>query len=118
MNKPRVFVVQRPLRSIKDKKTGEVVDRIPMFDTAPAQRYGEVHILLEPGDVALMPYRSLMRLNEKLRDFTDNDYILPIGDPVLIGAAVAVAALRNNGKVRMLRWDRRDRCYTELEYIM
>jgi hypothetical protein len=34
-----------------------------------------------------------------------------MGDPVAIGIASIAAALVNNGKVNMLKWDRENQCY-------
>ena len=38
--------------------------------------------------------------------FTDADYVVAMGDPVAIAAAVHEAARVNGGRVRVLRWER------------
>jgi hypothetical protein len=43
--------------------------------------------------------------------FDDQDYLLCIGDPVAIGLATAVAASRNYGRVKLLKWDRQEHRY-------
>lgn len=47
-------------------------------------------------------------------DFTDNDAIACLGDPVAVAVMVANAAKINKGRVRVLRWDRIpcDTCHT------
>jgi len=114
-NEPRVFIVQKPLKVIKDNHD-KVIATVPLFDLTPAMKYGEIISLIEPGEVALMPFRAVKRLKEKLCDFCDNDYIVPAGDPVLIGIAIAIAAAKNGGKINVLRWDKFERAYTSLQY--
>lgn len=90
----------------------------PMMDLSPAQEYGEMVFLLPPGPVALSPAPMIRDLRRALEGFTEDDYLLALGDPVAIGAATAVAAERTGGKVRMLRWDRRDHRYIEIKANM
>ena len=42
----------------------------------------------------------------KLIHFCDDDAIVAIGAPFLIGAAIAWAAAHNQGRVKVLEWDR------------
>jgi hypothetical protein len=46
-----------------------------------------------------------------LRDFTDQDYLLLIGDPAAMSIAAAIASQYNNGKFRFLKWDKREMKY-------
>lgn len=101
-----VYVVQQPVR--KDLKSGQLV---PSMDLTPALEYGELVSLLAPGQVALLPAQMLGALRHGLKDFTDDDYLLPVGDPVAIAAASIVAAEFNRGRVKVLRWDGRARAY-------
>ena len=98
--KSRVFIVQNQLR--KDPETGELV---PRFDLSPAKIYGDFIFLL--GSNA-KPFRSdsvLKDLHLSLKDYSDNDYLLLIGSPVLIGFAVAIAADNNQGQIQLLQWN-------------
>jgi hypothetical protein len=54
-------------------------------------------------------------LREKLKDFSDDDYILPVGDPITIASVAAVASDINKGYFRMLKWDKRERKYMVIE---
>lgn len=101
----RVFVVQEPL-----KKRGDRFER--KFDIRPAAVYGEIVPLLEPGMTPMTPGPVVTQLFKGLRDFSDDDYLLPIGPPAMIGYATAVAAQMNpTGRVTMLEWDKRLSCY-------
>ena len=53
-------------------------------------------------------------INEIMQDqYEEGDYILCIGNPVLIGWAVAIAAsFSDSGQVRCLHWSSRERAYT------
>lgn len=48
-----------------------------------------------------------------LRDIQPGDYILSVGDPVLVGICMAVA-LEYDGEINILRWDREEFKYLPL----
>lgn len=101
MSTPRVFVVQEsPGRNYVD-----------------AQRYGAIQEPLLPATTNLfMATRPVIReLRKKLRSFTDNDYLLLVGDPNIIGLACAIAADLNVGRYKTLKWDREQRRYYAAE---
>jgi len=78
----------------------------------PAMQYGKLKVLLPPGlEVAHSAGQVAKQLLPKLSNFSDDDYLLLIGDPVTIGIATALAAHWNNGRVKMLKWDRQERRY-------
>ncbi|HIK68296.1 MAG TPA: hypothetical protein EYF95_10050 [Flavobacteriales bacterium] len=54
---------------------------------------------------------TVSRLKKGLKDFSDSDYLLLIGDPAAIGLATAVACDINRGKFRFLKWDRQEKKY-------
>lgn len=111
----KVYVVQTPMRIVVDKITRET-KAVSMFDIKPALKFGEIQIILGPGEMALFPEKAVKIIEKELINYNDNDYIIPIGDPVLIGAATAVAAAYNDGHVRFLRWDKHVKAYTVLDY--
>jgi len=78
---------------------------------SPALHYGEVKILLPPGQVVFSPGPSIARLRKALKNFSDDDYLLCVGDPVAIAMASMVAAENNVGKVKFLKWDRQEKKY-------
>lgn len=103
---PRVFAIQQPHRLSDDRSA-----LVPKFDLKPAEEYGELHFLLSPTASPFNPAPIIQELIDKLHGFGDNDYILAIGNPCLIGWAVTIAARWNNGRVRMLQWSGRERRY-------
>lgn len=101
----RVFVVHEPVRLNHD--TG-VVERT--HDLSPAAEYGELVFLMQ-GRSPLTPQPVIYSLKQKLYGFNDDDYLLPIGHPALIGWATTIAASYNRGHVRMLIWESKIRKY-------
>jgi ABC-type sugar transport system substrate-binding protein len=71
--------------------------------------------LLPPGQVMLATAPTIRVLRDKLRSFSDSDFLLAIGDPMAIGMSVAIAAGFNSGKIKMLKWDRQEHRYYALE---
>lgn len=99
MKKPIVYVVCEPTHTI-----GGVTR--PSMDLTPAAEHGELEVLLPFSQSMLAPVPTVRTLKEKLRNFTDEDFILPVGDPVLIATVAMVAAQQNGGRVKMLKWDK------------
>lgn len=97
----KVFIVQEPMR--RDRETNEMVS---MMDFRPAMEYGELVVCLQPGRVALSPAPMIRKLNDVLKDFSDDDYIIAAGDPSAIAAASAIASRNNRGKFHILKWDK------------
>jgi hypothetical protein len=87
---------------------------IPTVNLRPAEKFGELVTLLPPNanQLHLAPLVTVMR--ERMGDVTDEDYILALGDPSLIGAASAIM-VRKTGKLRMLKWDRETQDYLSVE---
>jgi len=85
------------------------------FDLTPAARYGELHVLIPAGTSMLSTVPTVRTLREKLRGFSDEDYLLPVGDPSVMMAAGAIAAEFNAGRVKVLRWDRHQKCYIPIQ---
>jgi len=99
----RVILVQEPLRSVG---RGRVVPRI---DYSTLEPYGKIEFLFSWGqlkeDDALENTTELIwRLRAKLHNFSDRDFLVCLGNPALIGMAVAIAAECNNGRVHILDW--------------
>lgn len=88
------------------------VERRPDKDLTPASKFGEIVYLVEirKGDRKLTPQIEL-GMWDKLKDFRDEDYLLLVGDPVLIGTATALASEANKGRVQFLKWDRESKTY-------
>ena len=99
MVNPKVYVVNEPLR--RDPQTGEMSR---WMDLTPAAAFGELSFLLPAGHQPQDPSPVLEVLRRKLAGYRPHDYILPLGDPALIGWAIALAARAAGGQVRTLCW--------------
>lgn len=98
---PKVFVVNQPLR--RDPATDELK---PTHNLRPAKAFGLLVHLTEPGSEIADGAAAVEQMLEELYDFSAADFLLPIGDPVLIGVAVAIAAWASGGPVTLLKWNR------------
>jgi hypothetical protein len=93
-----------------------VVSETTQHNIASALDYGQIETILPPNaQIAFSVVPTVRRIQRKLEKFTDEDFLLLIGDPSAIGIACAVAAARNNGRFKCLKWDKRERRYIPLE---
>lgn len=94
-----------------------VIQEQPGKNIIPAMQFGRIKILLpERSNVAFSAGALSERLMVSLSKFNDSDYLLLIGDPVAIGIATAAAASWNNGRVKLLKWDRMERVYIPVAF--
>ena len=78
------------------------------IDMSPAEAYGELTFLAPRNfQVYSTQMAPVDEFWANLRDFNDDDFILLMGDPVLIGLATMVASEVNHGRVKLLKWDRK-----------
>lgn len=96
----KVYVVQRP--SIK--VDGEWKDK---YDLSPARVFGDLVDCVAPGNVPQDLSGTWRTLRAALQDFTADDCLLAVGDPVTIAAAIFVLADSGLPRLRLLKWDRR-----------
>ncbi len=106
---PRVFVPQQPMK--RDPATRQLA---PTHNLSGALRFGELKILLPSGPVMLSTAPMVKALRERLFDYSDDDCIIGIGSPAAIAATCMVAAMMNEGRVRLLQYDRQEGEYIEL----
>lgn len=107
---PRVFVVQKQYK--QDPATGELV---PKHDLSSAYRYGNVEYLLSPTAGPFNPDSVIPELKAKLANYTSDDFLLLIGNPCLIGWAVAIAAGASGGRITLLQWSGKRKEYIPIE---
>jgi len=89
-----------------------VVQEQPDKNIVSAQKFGEIKILLPHGsNIMFSAGQATHNLVAKMSDFNDDDYLLLIGDPTAIGIATAVACMWNQGRVKLLKWDRQAAMY-------
>lgn len=107
----RVFLPQRPV--VKNYGTASGGPRwLDKYDLSPAERFGPLVELLPIGN-SPSDLGSVMRhVEHGLRDFSADDHLLAVGDPVVLAIAVLVAARRTGGQVSLLKWDRLAREYS------
>lgn len=102
----RVFIVQETVRKNANDEL------IPAFDLTPAAAFGELITLLPRGSSVMLNAGVVkQQLRAKLRDFSDDDYLLPVGDPTSLGPAFFYAAQANRGRVKQLKWERPTQAY-------
>jgi len=100
-NKMTVFVVQEPDAS---------------KNILSAMDFGDIEVVLPAREnMMYSPAPTVARIKHALRNFTDEDYLLLIGDPAAIGVAVHIALQNNRQKVKLLKWDKREYRYYPVE---
>lgn len=110
----RAFLVQEPLRMTP---TGPV----PRIKYATLRPYGTPEFLfswgeLEEGQPLPEMAQLVWQLRARLSSFSDEDFIVPVGNPALIGMAIAVAAECNGGRVKVLDWRRESNQYRVIDF--
>lgn len=101
----RVYVIQNTMTRGDD---GELR---PKFNFNPAVEFGQLNFLLGPSASPFHPTSYLGELQAKLRGFSDQDYLICAGNPILLGVAAAIAADANCGRVKFLQWSGERRRY-------
>ncbi len=93
-----------------------VVQEVRGLNLLPAEQFGQLQVLLPPGNVAFSTAPTVSRLKRGLARFTDSDYLLMVGDPAAIAVAGAVAASINHGRMKLLKWDRQEQRYYVVDF--
>ncbi len=105
----RVFVIHESTRI--DSNTGAVVgDK----DLRPAEAWGTLVHVVPPGRVTSDPRPVVGMIEDALDDISEDDYLLLTGFPEYIAIAGAVAARNLDGRLRLLKWNRRERVYAPI----
>ena len=88
----------------------------PKFNIMGALKYGKLKVLLkENTQIVLSSGPVMYELRKLLKDYNSNDYLLLSGDPAVIGLACAIVSDINNGKFKLLKWDRQEKVYYPIE---
>lgn len=106
----RVFFPQ--IRSRYDRELGCWV---PVISLNPARAFGTTVVLLPPEAGRMEPDVLCSMLSEKLSTVTAQDWLVPVGDPLIVGIATVLMVQRLGGRLRILRWDRQGSVYEPLE---
>lgn len=85
---------------------------IPAFDLTPATAYGELITLLPRGPGVMLNANVVTaQLRNKLKDFSDDDFILPVGSMSAVLLVGMVVAEFNRGRAKALTWNRNAQAY-------
>jgi hypothetical protein len=105
------------LRKEKEVPKVFVVSESPKHNIAPALDYGEIEVVLPPSQsqIIFSSAPTVSRIKRVLEVFTDDDYLLFIGDPTAIAILATVAAAKNNGRFKCLKWDKQERRYLPIQ---
>ena len=99
-----VYVIQQPA---------------PNINILSASDFGYLVICLPNRDQAILstaPY--VQKMKKHLQDLRKHDYLLAVGDPVIIGISTAAVSEVTAGQFNMLKWDKREYRYYPLEVDM
>ena len=81
-----------------------------------AEKFGDLKVVLPDNrQIVLSSGPLTFKLKHALKDFNDDDYLLLMGDPAIIALAGAVASDVNGGKFKVLKWDRDEKKYYDIE---
>ena len=81
-----------------------------------AEKFGDLKVLLPDNKQIVLSSGPLThKLKKELSTFNDDDYLLLMGDPAIIAVCGAIAAKNNGGRFKVLKWDRNDKRYYDLE---
>lgn len=103
---PIVYIVQKRQRF--DDSLNQYVDA---FDLSGVESFGEIKFLLDYKDSGMAQQPLILKLKRGLRDFTNEDSLLLLGKPALIGAATVVAAQQNQFEVPVLFFEHFTKSY-------
>ena len=74
----------------------------------PAKEFGPLTVMLDGHETAIM---AQDRLSEHLHKFDNGDYLLLIGNPLHIAAAMHCIAVNRPLWINLLIWDRESQTY-------
>ena len=81
-----------------------------------AEKFGDLKVVLPDNrQIVLSSSPLTFKLQHELKDFNDKDYLLLMGDPAIIAVAGAVASDVNGGRFKILKWDRDEKKYYDIE---
>lgn len=111
---PRIYTPSVPTRY--DPATES---RVSSVDLRPAMQFGDMIVML-PDPLQMNTdncSKMLDALHGAIGNICPEDFIIAIGDPIIISAAIAYAC-EINGFVQVLRWDRQTHSYTNVVVVL
>lgn len=96
-----------------------IVQDSPRQSFTPAAKFGEIQppLFRAHTQVYYEPTEAINRVHDQLTaaDFSDQDFLVLNGDPVLMCMVFAVAVDFTDGAINLLKWDRRDNEYVAIQ---
>ena len=81
-----------------------------------AEKFGDLKVVLPDNrQIVLSSGPLTFKLQQELKNFNDEDYLLLMGDPAIIAVAGAVVSDVNGGRFKVLKWDRDEKSYYDKE---
>ena len=97
----------------RDSKTGQWIQA---FDLKPAEKFGELKVLLPHGSLPIDTKPLVSSLKISLENFTSEDYLLAIGNPTAMVIAGIIASDKTDGDLKMLYWDNKIKDYMSVTF--
>ena len=81
-----------------------------------AEKFGDLKVVLPDNRQIVLSSGALtFKLQQELKNFNDEDYLVLMGDPAIIAVAGAVVSDVNGGRFKVLKWDRDEKRYYDIE---
>jgi len=109
---PKVYIVQQQFMV----NPGNHAELIPKFDFSSAKEFGSLEILLSPQANPFSIDLIKTELWKKLETFNSRDYLLLVGNPVLMAVTSCIAYNFSNGPVQFLQWSGKDKKYIRIKF--
>lgn len=103
---PKVYAPQIPSRFDAATKLW-----IPQYDLSPAEKFGELVVLLPPDAQRIDINACKVAMEERMASYSEDDFLLSIGYPWMLTMAGAIACRETGGLIRQLIWDKRAKDY-------
>ena len=92
------------------------IPQVMDYNVRSAEKFGDLKVMLPDNKQMILSSGPLtFKLQQELKNFNDDDYLLLIGDPAIIAVCGAIAADINSGRFKVLKWDRNDKIYYDIE---
>lgn len=92
------------------------VSETSQHNISSALDFGDVIAILPPNaQIAFSVTPTIRRIFRALDNFSDDDYLLFIGDPTAMAIVSVIASQKNNGRFKCLKWDKREKRYIPIQ---
>jgi hypothetical protein len=95
----RVFIPQHPYKFDREKR-----ENLNDGDLSGVLTFGHPLFMLPRGIKYNKLRQAVKRLEVAMFDYSDRDYLLVVGDPVVVAAAVVIASRKVRGPINIIRW--------------